>query len=76
MEWITLEEARENLQLWLSAERAAASGKSYTIGNRSLTRADLSDIADRIRFWRAEVARLEYGRGAGMRVLQAVPRDW
>lgn len=76
MAWITLAEAKANLQLWLSAERAAASGKSYTIGNRSLTRADLEDIADRIKFWRSEVARLEAGRGEGMRVLRVVPRDW
>lgn len=76
MAWITLDEARSNLKLWLDAERAAATGKSYTIGNRSLTRADLEDIADRIKFWRAEVARLEAGRGEGMRVLRVVPRDF
>lgn len=76
MAWITLEEARSNLKLWLDAERAVASGQEYTIGNRHLKRADLEDIADRIKFWRAEVARLEAGRGEGMRVLRVVPRDW
>ena len=76
MEWITFDEARVTLQLWLDAERAVATGQEYTIGNRHLKRADLSDITDRIRFWRAECARLEAGRGTGMRVLRAVPRDW
>lgn len=76
MEWITLDEARENFRLWLDAERACASGKSYTIGNRSLSRQDLSEIVDRIKFWRAECARLEAGAAPGMRVLRAVPRDW
>jgi hypothetical protein len=76
MAWITLAEAKATLRLWMDAERACASGKSYTIGSRSLTRTDLEDIADRIRFWRAEVARLEAGRGEGMRVLRVVPRDW
>ena len=50
MDWITLDEARANLQLWLDAERAVATGQEYTIGNRHLKRADLSDITDRIRF--------------------------
>lgn len=76
MDWITLDEARSTLQLWLQAERACASGKSYTIGNRSLTRADLSDIVERIKFWRSECARLSAGTAPGMRVLRAVPRDW
>lgn len=75
-DWISLDEARQTLSLWLSAERAVASGQEYTIGSRHLKRADLSDITERIRFWRAEVARMEAGRGAGMRVLRAVPRDW
>ena len=75
MSWITLEEAREHLQIWLDAEKAVATGQSYKIGTRSLTRANLSDIADRIKYWRNEVARLESGAGGGARVLRAVPRD-
>lgn len=75
MSWITLDEAREHLKIWLDAEKAVATGQSYKIGTRSLTRADLSDIADRIKYWRNEVARLESGAGGGARVLRAVPRD-
>ena len=45
MSWITIDEARANLKMWLDAERAVASGQSYKIGTRSLTRASLSDIA-------------------------------
>ena len=34
----------ERLKLYLEAERAVLSGQSYTIGNRTLTRANLSTI--------------------------------
>ena len=51
MSWITLDEAREHLKIWLDAEKAVATGQSYKIGTRSLTRANLSDIADRIKYW-------------------------
>lgn len=34
----------QRLALYLEAERAVLSGQSYTIGNRTLTRASLSEI--------------------------------
>lgn len=70
----SIDEAREMLQMWLDAEKAVATGQSYKIGSRSLTRANLSDIAKRITYWKNEVAKLESGR-TGARVLRAVPRD-
>lgn len=75
MSGITLNDAQEMLDLWLEAERAVTTGRSYKIGTRSLTRADVSDIASRVSFWRNEVERLENGQGRGARVLRAVPRD-
>lgn len=75
MSW-TLAQARENLAAWIEAERSIAiSGQSYRIGSRNLTRASLKEIADRIAFWRNEVARLEKCRPGGTRVLRVVPRD-
>lgn len=71
----TLDEAKESLRIWLEAERAVATGQSYKIGTRSLTRANLSDIAGRIAFWRAEIAKLESGR-QGARVMRVIPRDF
>lgn len=71
----TLQDAQRHLDLWLEADAAVATGQSYKIGTRSLTRADVSEIAERIRFWRKEVNRLESGRKGGVRVLRAVPRD-
>lgn len=56
---ITLEEAQENLSIWLEAERAIANAQSYTISNRSLTKANLSEVAKRITYWENKVAELE-----------------
>ena len=75
MAWVTIEEAQENLRMWLDAEKAVATGQSYKIGSRQLTRANLKDITDRIAFWRNELERLESGRGRGAKVFRAVPRD-
>ncbi len=75
MAWITIDEARANLKMWLDAERAVATGQSYKIGTRSLTRANLSDIAARITYWRNELDKLESGGTGGIKVSRAVPRD-
>ena len=74
MSWISIEEARSTLRMWIEAERAVATGQSYKIGTRSLTRANLADIRESIQFWRREIARLE-AMHTGARVFRAVPRD-
>lgn len=74
MSW-TLAEAKNMLNLWIEAEKAVATGQSYKIGTRSLQRADLSEIADRIKHWRSEVSRLTSNRKPGARVMRVVPRD-
>jgi hypothetical protein len=40
----TLTEARKELELWKEAKRAAATGKSYQMGSRMLTRYSLAEI--------------------------------
>lgn len=71
----TLETAKEHLQAFLDAEITVATGQSYRIGSRSLTRANLSEIKERIQFWSNEVERLEAGRKKGIRAYRAVIRD-
>lgn len=71
----TLEQARTHLQAFLEAEIAVATGQSYRIGSRSLTRANLSEIKERINFWKNEVERLENGRPKGIRQMRVVIRD-
>ncbi len=47
----TLDEAKSELSTWKEAKKAAATGKSYNIGSRSLTRYDLSEINKEIQFF-------------------------
>ncbi len=48
-------DAQTRLQLWLDAEEAVSKGQAYSIGDRSLTRANLSEITERIAFWQRQV---------------------
>lgn len=43
--------AQTHLDAWLAADLAVAQGQSYTIGNRSLTRADAETIRTQIQFY-------------------------
>lgn len=57
---------RELLELiaeWKAAYRAAATGKSYSIGQRTLTRYDLSEIRNQLSFLESELAALSGRRG-------------
>lgn len=56
---ITLEQAREHLDAWLKAELKVTSNQSYTLGRRTLTRANLSEIRKQIDYWRNMVEKLE-----------------
>lgn len=58
MAGITLTQAEEQLAAWIAASTAVSSNQSYTIGNRSLTRADSSLILKNIEFWDAKVKEL------------------
>ncbi|MDL2275156.1 DUF6148 family protein [Desulfosarcina sp. OttesenSCG-928-G10] len=58
--------------LWKAAYQAAATGKSYTIEGRTLTRQDLDDIRAQLDFVQEELDRLD-GRG-GPHIVIARPR--
>lgn len=71
MAGITLAQAQAHLDAWMAADLAVASGQSYTIGSRTLHRANSREIRDNIALWRREVFNLTRG-GGGMRVRYAV----
>lgn len=77
MAGISLETAKKHLDAWLTAELEVTTHQSYTIGSRSLTKANLSEIRKEIDYWKNEVARLENveKRGGRSRVFRAIPRD-
>ena len=77
MAGITLEVAKKHLETWLEAEEMIAAGQSYKIGSRTLTRANLTEIGNRIKYWDNKVNALEnvtknHGRNKVRRVF---PRD-
>lgn len=74
---ISIEIAKKHLDAWLTAELEVTTHQSYTIGSRSLTKANLSEIRKQIEYWSDQVARLENieKRGGRNRVYRAVPRD-
>lgn len=74
---ITLERAKLHLDAWLDAELAISTGQSYTIGSRSLTRANLSEVRKQIEYWKNKVNELELiamGRKSS-RSRRFMPRD-
>lgn len=70
---VTVEFAKERLALYMEAEAKVLSGQSYTIGGRSLTRAQLSEIRSGITYWTGLVDRLETTGHTGPTVRRIVP---
>lgn len=74
---ITLEIAKEHLNMWLKAESEVAINQAYAIGGKSFTRANLGEIRKQIEYWSNKVSQLQNiakkkGRN---RVYRIVPRD-
>lgn len=71
------ENAKKHYDAWLEAEMAVTNSQSYSIGSRSLTRANLSEIRQQLDYWQKEIDKLtalENHRGRN-RTFRAVPRD-
>ena len=69
---ITCEIAEQKLVMWLEAEEAVATGQSYTIGRRSLTRVNLAEIRKSIEYWEGRLEALTHALPSEQR---AVPLD-
>jgi hypothetical protein len=72
---LTLAEAQLARAAWMAAELAVATGQEYTIGSRTLRRADATFIAERLAYWDRIVSQLECGKQDGINVFRVVPRD-
>lgn len=59
MAGITKKEAQRHLDIWLEAEAKIATGQSYQIGSRMLTRADLASVRKQIDYWNNKVMQAE-----------------
>jgi hypothetical protein len=67
MAGITLVQAEAQLTAWIAASTAVASGQSYSIAGRSITRADAKEIRESITYWDTQVKRLSRGGGIGVK---------
>lgn len=69
----TRQELLEARALWKKAYLAAASGQSYTIDGRSLTRQDIDDIVAQLDYIQKELDKLD-GSGGGPIFVSGRPR--
>lgn len=72
---LTLAEATELRTAWKAALLAISTGQSYTIGSRSLTRADLAEAERLFNKYDQLVDALTAGRSPGAPIFRVVPRD-
>lgn len=70
---IDLETANRKLQMWMDAEDAVATGKSYSMDGLSVTRQDMSTIRAQITYWQDAVARLSGIKGGLFKQTVAPP---
>jgi hypothetical protein len=77
MAGITLAQAQEQLDAWLTASTAVARNQSYRIdsgagGSRQLTRADAAEIRANITYWQGRVDALTPASAGGRRRIRYV----
>lgn len=72
MSGITLATAEAQLALWVSASESVATGQSYRIGTRELTRVNAKEIREMIDYWELKVTRLS-GSVSGIKARFAEP---
>lgn len=69
-----LDNAKEMVELWREALKAAAVGnKSYTVNGRSIMRYSLAEIRKEFNYWQAEVDRIIIGMPSQIRVTRIIP---
>lgn len=71
------ETAQIHYNKWLEAELEVTTHQAYTIGSRSLTRANLGEIRRQIEYWANQIDKLDniIKNGGRNRVYRVVPRD-
>lgn len=69
--------AEEHYKQWLKAELEVTTHQAYTIGSRSLTRANLGEIRKQIEYWAKQIDKFDniIKNGGRNRVYRVVPRD-
>lgn len=63
----------DDLQMWREARRALSTGKSYQIGNCTLTRANMNEIRQAIVDIKNEISQLENDAQSYIKIVTAIP---
>lgn len=71
----TVTEAREMLRLYIAAEKAVLKNQSYTIKDRTFTRANLSSVRAGRKYWNDILDQLTGAKGSGITPRRVVFRD-
>lgn len=68
---------KRELKIWIKAAEAIATGQRYQMGSRMLTRADLKEVREQIKFWETRLADAmqEEKRGGRSSAYRVVQRD-
>lgn len=66
---------QNRLELYYECEEQILAGQSFTIGSRSLTRANLSEVTSMIKKLEDEIAAIDANGTTKRKVARIVPRD-
>jgi hypothetical protein len=66
----TVQELRDRLALYVTAEAKILAGQSWRLGEKQLQRADLAEVQAEIRRLASDIASLEASAGGGRRRLR------
>lgn len=73
---LRLESYKRRLDLYYQAEEKVLNGQSYTLGKRSVTRADLAEIRVAIKDLESKIQALETNGTTKRKVARIIPRDF
>ena len=66
---------QNRLELYYECEEQILAGQSFTIGSRSLTRANLSEVTSMIKKLEDEIAAIDANGTTKRKVTRIIPRD-
>lgn len=73
---LTRTEAKMHLRAWLEADLVVATGQSYTIGSRTLTRVDAAEIREMTNYWQALVSSLDEDGNVRRKTFRGIAMDF
>lgn len=69
---LTLEDAQNKYKGWLKAEEALMCAQSYVVEGRTLTKANLKEVAERLKYWEEKCNKLGNGKSGNICVKRVV----